>query len=71
MALVVAVGMIMSIVAGCINVPEAPIEAPGLTGTLVIAGSTSVAPIAEELARAFEAIHPEVRIDVHSTALWR
>ncbi|MFW0859495.1 MAG: phosphate ABC transporter substrate-binding protein [Dehalococcoidia bacterium] len=38
-----------------------------LRGTLVIAGSTSVAPIAEELARAFEAKHPEVRIDVHST----
>ncbi|MBT9138782.1 MAG: Phosphate-binding protein PstS [Syntrophomonadaceae bacterium] len=47
--------------------PEEADTEPALSGTLVIAGSTSVAPITEELDRAFEARHPEVRIDVHST----
>ncbi|WZL74754.1 phosphate ABC transporter substrate-binding protein PstS family protein [Clostridiaceae bacterium 35-E11] len=35
-----------------------------LSGKIVIAGSTSVQPLSEELAAAFEEIHPEVSIEV-------
>jgi len=36
----------------------------GLSGTISVAGSTTVQPLAEELAEAFIAIHPDVKIDV-------
>lgn len=36
----------------------------GLSGTISVAGSTTVQPLAEELAEAFIAIHPGVKIDV-------
>ena len=38
----------------------------GLSGRLVITGSSTVAPLAGELAKAFEARHPRVRVDVQS-----
>ena len=38
----------------------------GLQGKLVITGSSTVAPLVGELAKAFEADHPEVRIDVQT-----
>jgi len=36
----------------------------GLSGTISVAGSTTVQPLAEKLAQAFIARHPKVRIDV-------
>lgn len=41
----------------------APTE-PSLSGQLSVAGSTSVQPLAEKLASAFEAANPQVKIDV-------
>lgn len=38
----------------------------GLTGRLTITGSSTVAPLAMEMARRFEQQHPSVRIDVQS-----
>jgi len=43
---------------------EAPAVAPALSGQLQLAGSTSVQPLAEELANAFMAANPEVSIDI-------
>jgi phosphate transport system substrate-binding protein len=42
----------------------APTAAPALSGQLQLAGSTSVQPLAEELANAFMAANPEVSIDI-------
>jgi len=38
----------------------------GLSGTIVVSGSTSVAPLMERLKEAFEALHPSVTVEVHS-----
>ncbi len=38
----------------------------GLTGTLMITGSSTVAPLASEIGRRFEEAHPGVRVDVQS-----
>lgn len=38
-----------------------------MEGTLVIAGSTSVTPVMEELAQAYKEIHPKVSIEIQST----
>lgn len=43
--------------------PAGPTSA-GFSGTISVAGSTTVQPLAEELAEAFRAIHPGVKIDV-------
>ncbi len=43
---------------------EAPTAAPALSGQLQLAGSTSVQPLAEELANAFMAANPDVSIDI-------
>lgn len=44
----------------------APAAAAPLKGKLVLTGSSTVAPLAAELGKAFEAKHPEVRVDVQS-----
>ena len=47
---------------------EAPeYKAAGLKGTLVVGGSTSVAPVMELLAEAYTALNPEVEVDVQAT----
>jgi len=38
----------------------------GLTGKLVLTGSSTVAPLATEIAARFETLHPEVRVDVQT-----
>lgn len=38
----------------------------GLSGRLTLTGSSTVAPLAAELAKRFEHLHPEVRIDVQT-----
>lgn len=52
-----AVVLLASLVTGCVERPEE---------TLVITGSTSVAPVGELWAEAFMEAHPHVRVDVHS-----
>ncbi|MGI6687623.1 MAG: substrate-binding domain-containing protein [Christensenellales bacterium] len=42
-------------------------KAAGLKGTLVVGGSTSVAPVMEKLAEAYKALNPEVEVDVQAT----
>jgi len=66
LALVLCVGLLM---VGCGKKAETP--APGtqpqaekLSGSIQIAGSTSVQPLSEELAKAFMAKHPDVKINV-------
>jgi phosphate transport system substrate-binding protein len=47
------------------GVAEAPAEGPmGLSGEIALAGSTTVQPVAEQLATAFNAANPDVQIDV-------
>ena len=41
-------------------------ETAGLSGKLTLTGSSTVAPLAAEIARRFEAQHPEARIDVQT-----
>ena len=45
----------------------APFSGGGLTGTLEIEGSTSVAPLMGQIAEAYMELNPGVTIDVHST----
>jgi phosphate transport system substrate-binding protein len=70
--LVIAIMVLTAVLAGC-SQPEGqqptgpqPGE-PKLSGSITIAGSTSVAPVAEALAEEFMAIHKEVKIDVQSS----
>ncbi len=43
---------------------EATSAAPALSGTVEVAGSTSVQPLAEDLAKAFSAKYPDVKINI-------
>lgn len=63
-ALVCALGLGL-VAAGC-GKSETPAEEPGaaLSGSLQVAGSTSVQPLAEELATVFMDKYPEVTIDI-------
>lgn len=64
LVLILAVAML----AGCGSKPAAdekkPAEETKLTGKVVIAGSTSVQPLSDELAEAFKAKYPEVSVEV-------
>lgn len=41
-------------------------DSSALAGRLVVTGSSTIAPLADELARRFERRHPAVRVEVHS-----
>lgn len=41
--------------------------ATGLSGKIVVAGSSSVTPVMEKLAEAYEALNPEVSIEVNQS----
>ena len=45
---------------------KSPADGNGLNGRLTLTGSSTVAPLATELAKRFEQLHPGVRIDVQS-----
>ncbi|MCB1034829.1 MAG: phosphate ABC transporter substrate-binding protein [Acidobacteria bacterium] len=53
-----------SLVAGCRR--SAAPEEGGLSGKLVLTGSSTIAPLAAEIGRRFEELHPGVRIDVQT-----
>lgn len=51
----------------CSKPPEAATQSPEqLQGKLVLTGSSTVAPLASEIAKRYEAEHPRVRIDVQT-----
>lgn len=59
--------LLVGAVAGCSDSGQKPTEGKGpseLKGTITIAGSTSVQPLSEELARAFKEKHPQVDINI-------
>lgn len=47
------------------STPATP-DAAHLQGQLIITGSSTVAPLAAEIGKRFEALHPDVRIDVQT-----
>lgn len=53
---------------GLVACGDTPTEsgADGLSGKLTLTGSSTVAPLAGEIAKRFEVMHPEVRIDVQT-----
>lgn len=57
MTLGLTVILLTSLITGCVERPEE---------TLVISGSTSVAPVSELLGERFMELYPRVRVDVHS-----
>lgn len=52
--------------AGCGSRTGARTEANDPSGRLVLTGASTIAPLAAELARRFESLHPRVRIDVQT-----
>jgi phosphate transport system substrate-binding protein len=46
--------------------PQAEVSPDQLSGRLTITGSSTIAPLVAEIGKRFEALHPEVRIDVQS-----
>ncbi len=46
--------------------PQTGVDADGLQGKLVVTGSSTVAPLVAEIAKRFEALHPQARIDVQT-----
>ena len=65
-----SLGMILAVVGGC-NVSEfggssTKRDDSGLQGKLVMTGSSTVAPLAQQIAERFEKLHPGVRVDVQT-----
>ncbi|MBL4701625.1 MAG: phosphate ABC transporter substrate-binding protein [Phycisphaeraceae bacterium] len=61
---IISISMILS---GCDKHENAKAsEIPQLQGKLILTGSSTVAPLANEIAKRFEAQHPGVRIDVQT-----
>jgi phosphate transport system substrate-binding protein len=58
------IGLLLAACAGG-DAPEAASEAE-LLGRLTLTGSSTVAPLAAEIARRFESRHPQVRVDVQT-----
>jgi phosphate transport system substrate-binding protein len=61
----------LCLVAGCSSRGASPVNnvgerSNGLSGKLVLTGSSTVAPLASEIAARFEEQHPDVRIDVQT-----
>jgi len=46
--------------------PEGPSPADGPRGRLILTGSSTVAPLAGEIAKLYEKLHPDVRVDVQT-----
>ncbi|MEO1237267.1 MAG: phosphate ABC transporter substrate-binding protein [Planctomycetota bacterium] len=60
-----AVGLLLGSLAGCGESNGGVAGGDeGLSGRLTLVGSTTVRPVASEIAKRFEALHPGVRIDV-------
>ena len=60
---------LLALLAGCSKSGEAPITATtadALSGQLTLTGSSTVAPLAAEIGKRFESLHPGVRVDVQT-----
>lgn len=53
------------VVSGC-DRPNVPSKQDELSGRLIIAGSSTLAPLVSEIGKRFESLHPGVRIDVQT-----
>ena len=67
---VASLGIILAVIAGC-NVGEfggssTKHDANSLQGKLVMTGSSTIAPMVQQIAARFEKLHPGVRIDVQT-----
>jgi len=54
-----------TVLSGCGGEPAAP-DSDALRGKLTLTGSSTVAPLAGEIAKRFESMHPGVRVDVQT-----
>lgn len=59
-------GQSMISVAGYVAVSEGAYESSGCSGTVKVAGSSSVAPVMEKLAEAYMALNPGVKVEVQT-----
>lgn len=60
---------LLALLAACSKSGEAPVAATAadaLSGQLTLTGSSTVAPLASEIGKRFEALHPGVRVDVQT-----
>ena len=55
-----------ALVVGCSESGSTVFDSDRLTGELTLTGSSTVAPVATEIARRFEAEHPDVRVNVQA-----
>lgn len=62
-----ALALVVLMLSAC-GKPEAPAlsDPERLQGKLVITGSSTVAPLAAEIGKRFESLHPDVRVDVQT-----
>jgi phosphate transport system substrate-binding protein len=60
------VALVVPLVAACAEKHAASPGSGALTGKLTLTGSSTIAPLASEIAARFEALHPDVRIDVQT-----
>ena len=51
---------------GCIANQAGQSDRGGLSGKLLVTGSSTVAPLVSEIAKRFEELHPGVRVDVQT-----
>ena len=60
------------LLAGCGGAGSMPAGAPlpvkpaGLSGKIVITGASTIAPLCSEIGKKFEALHPDVRVDIQT-----
>lgn len=62
--IVMAAMLVLGMLTGCSKPEKATQETSGLSSTVIVAGSTSVQPLSEELAVAFKDKHPKIDINV-------
>lgn len=55
-----------AVLLAALSVANAGSQTENLSGKLTLTGSSTVAPLASELAKRFEKLHPDVRVDVQS-----
>lgn len=58
--------VLLSALAGCAKSDGAPASTDALSGQLTLTGSSTVAPLAAEIGKRFESLHPGVRVDVQT-----
>ena len=65
----ILVSFLLATLCGCSDDPQSDVSGKGesnLSGKLTLTGSSTVAPLITEIARRFEELHPDLRIDVQT-----